>query len=112
MEYSYTLKPEKFFLKKDFSSGWNFRYKQPVMHSYFEVSFPSEMDVSWTDFDADLPPIIEEENDQKSFVWEREDLPKIVEEPGMPPISRISERVLVTSIESWEYYSKQFWDLA
>ncbi|MEF8850690.1 MAG: DUF3857 domain-containing transglutaminase family protein [Candidatus Bipolaricaulota bacterium] len=113
IEFSYTLKPEQFFLKGDFRSGWNFRYyKQPVMRSHFEVSFPSEMDVRWTDFDADLPPTVEEENAQKTFIWEREDLPKIIEEPGMPPISRISKRVLVTSIESWEYYSKEFWSLA
>ncbi|MBS3788172.1 DUF3857 domain-containing transglutaminase family protein [Candidatus Bipolaricaulota bacterium] len=112
IEYSYTLKPKKFFLKKDFSSGWNFRSKQPVMESYFEVSFPSEIDVGWTDFGANLPPTVEEEANKKTLIWEREDLPKIIEEPGMPPISRISERVLVTSIESWEYYSRQFWDLA
>ncbi len=112
IEYSYTLSPKRFFLKEDFSSSWNFRYNQPVMKSHFEVSFPAEMEVNWTDFDADLPPTVKEENDQKTFVWEREDLPKIIEEPGMPPIDQISERVLVASIENWEYYSKQFWNLA
>lgn len=112
IEYSYTLTPERFFLEEDFSSSWSFRYKQPVMKSHFEVSFPAEMDVNWTDFDADLPPTIKEEDNHKTFAWEREDLARIVEEPGMPSIARISERVLVTSIENWEHYSKEFWSLA
>ena len=112
IEYSYTVTPKRFFLKGDFRSSWMFRYKQPVMKSYFEVSFPAEMEVSWTDFDADLKPSVQENENRKSFVWDREDLPKIIQEQGMPPISRISERVLVTSIDSWEYYAQQFWDLA
>ncbi|MFB6291345.1 MAG: DUF3857 domain-containing transglutaminase family protein [Candidatus Bipolaricaulia bacterium] len=112
IEYSYTVTPKRFFLKGDFSSSWLFRYKQPVMRSHFEVTFPDEMDVTWTDFDADLPPKVKEEGGKKTFVWERKDLSKIIQEPGMPPMSRISERVLVSSIESWEYYASQFWDLA
>ena len=112
IEYSYTVTPKRFFLKGDFSSSWMFRYKQPVMRSHFEVSFPAEMEVSWTDFDVGLEPSVRESESRKSFIWEKKDLAKIIQEPGMPPISRISERVMVTSIDSWEYYAQQFWDLA
>jgi|GEM_PF-2294392 len=112
IEYSYTVTPERFFLKGDFRSSWLFRYRQPVMKSHFEVTFPSEMDVRWTDFGADLPPGKSQEGGRTTLVWERSDLQKIIQEPAMPSIGRISERVLVSSIESWEYYADKFWDLA
>nr|AGF93473.1 protein containing Transglutaminase-like domain protein [uncultured organism] len=82
------------------------------MESYFEVSFPGDMEVEWTSFGAEASPVVEESNGRKTFIWKRKDLEKITKEPAMPPISRISDRVLVTSIESWEYYASEFWDLA
>lgn len=112
IDYSYTLTPEKFFLKKDFASSWLFRSKQPIMKSHFEVSFPSDMEVEWTSFGANDAPMVEEEGGRKVYRWEKKDLPKITEEPAMPPISRISERLLVSSIGSWEYYAQEFWNLA
>jgi len=112
IDYSYTISPKRFFLKEDFSSSWLFRSKQPIMKSYFEVSFPEDMEVEWTSFGAEADPTVREEEGRKSFIWERSDLKKITEEPAMPPITRISDRVLVSSIESWEYYAREFWKLA
>ncbi|MBS3764983.1 DUF3857 and transglutaminase domain-containing protein [Candidatus Bipolaricaulota bacterium] len=112
IDYSYTLSPERFFLKDDFASNWLFRTKQPVINSHYEVSFPADMEVSWTDFGADLPPSVEEEDGRKTLSWKRNDLPKISKEPAMPPIQRVSERVLVSSIDSWDYYANEFWELA
>jgi len=112
IDYSYTLTPKRFFLKEDFTSSWLFRTKQPVMKSYFEVSFPSDLEVRWTDFGAGLSPSVTEDEGRKTLTWERSDLAKIIQEPGMLPINQISERVLVSSVDSWEYYAKEFWDLA
>ncbi|MFW6422342.1 MAG: DUF3857 domain-containing transglutaminase family protein, partial [Candidatus Bipolaricaulota bacterium] len=112
IEYCYTIKPSRPLLKEDFSHSWLFQSQEPVMKSHFQVSFPSDMEVEWTDFDEDLPPTVKEEDERKTLSWEREDLPKITEEPGMPSIGMISDRVLVSSIENWNSYARGFWELA
>jgi hypothetical protein len=112
IDYSYTLTPERSFLKDDFSSSWLFRSKQPVINSHYQVSYPTDMDVQWTSFGADLSPLVEEEEGRKTLTWKQSNLPKITQQPGMPPVRRISDRILVTSIESWEYYASEFWKLA
>ncbi len=111
IEYSFTLTPKEFLLKGDFASIWQFRYGQPVMNSHFKVSFPEDLEARWTDFDADLPPEEKREDGRRVLVWNRKNLKKIIREPAMPPISRISEKVLVTSVESWERYAKDAWRL-
>lgn len=112
IDYSYTVKPKRFFLKEDFSSSWLFRSKLPTEVSHFQVTVPDGMKLEWTDFDSEFSPQVTEQDGQKVFTWKRTNLEKITEEPGMPPINQISGRVLVTSIDSWEYYAKEFWDLA
>ena len=112
IDYSYTLTPERSFLKDDFSSNWLLRSKQPIMDSHYQVTYPAEMDVDWTSFGADLSPSVNEENGRKTLTWKNSDLPKITEQPGMPPVRRVSNRILVTSIDSWEYYASEFWELA
>jgi len=112
IDYSYTLTPERSFLKEDFSSNWLLRSKQPVMNSHYQITYPADMGVEWTSFGADLSPSVNEEDGQKTLTWENSDLPKITEQPGMPPVSRISDRILVTSVDSWEYYASEFWELA
>ncbi len=112
IDYSYTLTPERSFLKEDFSSNWMIRSKQPIMNSHYSVSYPTDMNVQWTSFGADLSPSTNEEDGRKTLIWENSDLPKITEQPGMPPVGRISNRILVTSIDSWEYYASEFWELA
>ena len=111
IDYSYTLKPERSFMKGDFSSSWQLRGKQPVLSSHYEVSYPADMDVRWTSFGADLSPSVEDVNGRKILTWKQSNLPKITEQPGMPPVSRISDKILVTSIESWEYYASETWKL-
>ena len=112
IDYSYTLTPERSFLKEDFSSNWLLRSKQPVMNSYYQVTYPTDMGVEWTSFGADLSPSVNEADGRKTLTWENSNLPKITEQPGMPPVSRISDRILVTSVDSWEYYASEFWELA
>ena len=112
IDYSYTLTPERSFLKEDFSSNWLLRSKQPVMNSHYQITYPADMGVEWTSFGADLSPSVNEEDGRKTLTWENSDLPKITEQPGMPPVSRISDRILVTSVDSWEYYASEFWELA
>lgn len=112
IDYSYTISQERFFLKDDFASTWMFRTEQPIMNSHFQVSYPEDMEVSWTDFGADLEPTVEEEDGKKTLTWRQSDLEKITEQPAMPPIDLISDRVLVSSIDSWEYYASEFWKLA
>lgn len=102
IDYSYTMTPKRFFLKDDFSSGWMFRTDTPVEVSHFQVTVPKDMDVKWTDFDGDFPPQVTEHGDQDVYTWRRTDLKKITEEPGMPPISRLSGKVMISSIDSWE----------
>jgi len=82
------------------------------MDSHYQVTYPAEMDVDWTSFGADLSPSVNEENGRKTLTWKNSDLPKITEQPGMPPVRRVSNRILVTSIDSWEYYASEFWELA
>lgn len=112
IDYSYTLTPKRHFMQEEFSSNWAFQTGQPVVKSHYEVSFPSEMDVEWADFGADLEPSVEEADNRKTLTWERSDIPRIIEEPAMPPMQEVTDRVLVTSIDSWDKYAREFWKLA
>lgn len=112
IDYSYTLTPKSYFLKDEFSSSWLFRSELPVEVSHFKVTVPREMGVQWTDFESDFPPEVKEDGKNEVFTWKRTDLEKIEEEPAMPPISQISGSVMVTSIDSWEDYAREFWGMA
>jgi transglutaminase-like putative cysteine protease len=112
IDYSYTITQEAFFLEGDFSHSWFFQCELPSLDSRFRVETPGDMNVKWTDFGSDLPPEISKQDDKKTFEWRRTDLEKISEEPQMPPMREIADRLLVTSISSWEYYAEEFWKLA
>ena len=43
--------------------------------------------------------------------WEIKDVPRMFPEPDMPPLSSVVQRLLVSTVSSWEDISKWYWNL-
>ncbi len=43
--------------------------------------------------------------------WEVKDVPRMFPEPNMPPLSSVVQRLLVSTVSSWEDISKWYWNL-
>jgi transglutaminase-like putative cysteine protease len=44
--------------------------------------------------------------------WEVHDVPRMFDEPGMPPYENVLQRLLVSTTPDWQFVSKWYWDLS
>ncbi len=103
--------------KNSFSDWLSFQSSIPILHSVREIHGPSDMPlVSIAVKDRVADTLIEHPmrgvGGVNIYRWETHDVPQIIEEPDMPPVYMVGQRVLVSTFTDWPAVSRWYWNLS
>ena len=93
--------------------------RHPVISMKWTVAVPKDLKLNITSHDPgffpikkkSLKPDISTRAGQKIYRWEYTDIPQIIEEPSMPPVSEISACVGFSTFSSWQEIYEWWRDL-
>ena len=89
-----------------------FEENEPVREKVVIIDLPVDMPVKWKVKNGRLEIDSLIKRDRITYVFHKEDIPKIVREPLMPPIREIALKLLVTTVPSFEVWSSWYYKLA
>jgi transglutaminase-like putative cysteine protease len=93
-----------------YASRFYFQGYDPIIISRFQVITPEDMDLEYSvrnPLTEQKPaPQVSREDGKKISLWEYRDIPQIISEYNMPPLSEIACNIRVTTLDSWkEFFS-------
>lgn len=87
-------------------------YTSPIEHFLFEVRAPKALPLHNIALKAEIKDKVTftqtEDGDRIVYRWEVKDVPRMYEEPNMPPLYTVVQRLLVSTIPDWQYVSKWY----
>lgn len=88
----------------------------PIVQARYEVRGPKEKPLK---SQALLAPVagtvkswVTEEGGENVYVWEARDVPQAFPEPDMPSFYTCTQRLLVSTLDSWEEVSRWYWNIS
>lgn len=98
-------------LSKHFFKNYSFQYSLPSIKTRFAILAPKDSKFDYLVKNGDLKPEITDVEDQKLYVWQRENVPCIKDEPYISSQNDFTERLYYTSIPDWKFISSWYKDL-
>ncbi len=92
--------------KKVFSPDWYFGGDDPVYHSEVEYIVPANQELVYVikhDPHRKVKHEITEEGNTRIYRFWADSIPKVVEEPYMPPVSTLVPSLHASNLKSWDY---------
>lgn len=87
----------------------------PVVHFKYEIIAPKDRPIVKKGVLDRIPntvaDFVSEDGESIRYVWEARNVPRMFPEPNMPPMQSVVQRVLASTINSWEDVSKWYWNL-
>ena len=88
-----------------------------IRHLSYEVRAPAELPLKCIKLRDEIPGTINHlvtTNADGAVIhhWEIANVPRMFEEPAMPPGSMVLQRLLISTLPDWEAVSKWYWDLS
>ena len=94
--------------KKDFILNYRSQESEPIKVAKFSVKIPKDryfnykvINSKYNTFFAKLDPEITIVDNKKVYSWYIENIPEILPEPDMPPISRINPIIMMSTFSQW-----------
>lgn len=91
-------------------------YTSPILHFTYEVNGPKALPLRSIAVKSEVPGTVRhtrrEEGDRLIYRWEAADVPRMYDEPRMPPLYTVVQRLLVSTIPDWQYLSTWYWKLS
>ncbi len=95
--------------KKDFDTSYWLQSDEPILYQRSTLTIPKEralkyktVNASYNTFGFNMTPQVRQEKDTTVFFLEFKDVPQIIPEPMMPPLSRIDAYILFSTFQSWQ----------
>jgi len=94
-----------------------FEHTSPIERTTYQVIAPKALPLAKIALKAEIPGTVSfneltsEDGDQIVYTWEVKDVPRMFDEPNMPKRYTVVQRLLVSTIETWEDLSKWYWEL-
>ncbi|MBN1423188.1 DUF3857 domain-containing protein [Candidatus Fermentibacteria bacterium] len=93
-----------------------FEYTSPLKHLIYEVFGPRDAPLRSSALKDEIPGTVtytmSERDDQLVYRWEVRDVPRMFEEPSMPGLTEVVQRLLVSTAPDWETISRWYWELS
>ncbi len=109
IEYKAKLTCNKLPNKKDFNFSYWLQTGEPILLQRCKVNIPSHRDLKYkivnkeyNTFGYNMEPKVNIEGKRKIYSLEFTDVPQVLPEPSMPPLSRADAYVLFSTFESWQ----------
>jgi hypothetical protein len=88
----------------------------PIRHVLYEVSGPKELPLRSIALKDEVPGTVSfaqsEQDGRLIYHWEARDVPRMYEEPQMPPACICVQRLLVSTGADWRDISRWYWTLS
>jgi transglutaminase-like putative cysteine protease len=97
-------------------SGYSvFESTSPILSAELEIDAPKELPLKNILLRDELKGKVSHSKSEKDgriiYKWQVKNIPRIFEEPNMPPYWTVVQRLLSSTIPDWEYLSKWYWNL-
>src|SRR6185369_11120234 len=100
-------------LAEHFWSDFAFNSTYPAKVSRYSILVPNERKFTAQTYNTDLKPQVSDAGgENKLWVWEMNNVPRIEGESYMPAYSDISQKLVITSIPDWNYVANWYSDLS
>lgn len=92
-------------------------HSSPILRYVYEVNAPEELPLRNIVIKDELPGTLTSFPARRSegrivYRWEAKDVPQFFREPAMPPSYTVTQRLLLSTIESWEDISRWYWQIS
>jgi len=94
-----------------------FEHTSPIERTTYQVIAPKALPLAKIALKAEIPGTVtfnelaNDQSDQIVYTWEVKDVPRMFDEPNMPARYTVVQRLLVSTIETWEDLSMWYWEL-
>ena len=92
-----------------------FEYSSPIMNYTVKIDGPADHPLRSIALKAEIPGTVThektEENGRIFYKWTVKDVPRMFSEPNMPSLSRVVQRLGVSTAGSWKEVSQWFWKI-
>ncbi len=94
-----------------------FEYTSPIERTTYQVIAPKALPLAEIALKAEIPGTVSfskvssDESDKIVYTWKVKDVPRMFDEPNMPARYTVVQRLLTSTIETWEDLSKWYWEL-
>ncbi|MGB9735469.1 MAG: DUF3857 domain-containing transglutaminase family protein [bacterium] len=112
IEYQVMITTIKPYMENNFFDSDRLQTSDPIDLSVYELSFPKDIKFDYRQYNFKTPPSITEKNNRVVYTWELKNIPQIIPEQNMPPMSDIANRVAISTVSSWDALAKWYWGLA
>ena len=91
-------------------------YTSPVKRLLYEVIGPKDLPLRSIALKAAVKGTVRHAREEKDgsirYRWETRNVPRMYNEPSMPPLHRVVQRLLISTIPDWRDISKWYWKLS
>ncbi|MDD5292620.1 MAG: DUF3857 domain-containing protein, partial [Candidatus Omnitrophica bacterium] len=109
IEYRASIFHKQLVNKNDFITNYVVQESEPIKLARFKIKMPKGRGINYkainsqyNKFSADLNPKVELAGEENVFSWQMENIPELIPEPDMPPISRSNPIVMISTFDSWD----------
>ncbi|MEN7973355.1 MAG: DUF3857 domain-containing protein, partial [Verrucomicrobiota bacterium] len=90
-------------------------HSSPIERTTYQVIVPKALPLAKIALKAEIPDTVDfkktELDERTVYTWEIKDVPRMFDEPNMPARYTVVQRLLVSTMETWEELSKWYWEL-
>ncbi|MGD9015673.1 MAG: DUF3857 domain-containing protein, partial [Candidatus Omnitrophota bacterium] len=119
IEYKYKIYRNQLINEEDFTLSYSLQESEPIIQANFKIAIPEEESLNYkiinpeyNKFQAKLDPVMQAYAGYREYIWEFKDIPAIIPEANMPPISKINSIILISTFDTWQEVYQWWWDLA
>jgi tetratricopeptide (TPR) repeat protein len=109
IEYRAKIFHKQLVNKKDFVLNYVSQEGEPIKAAKFSVKVPQErsfkykiINSKYNTFSANLEPTVSTVENKKVFEWNIENVPEIIPESDMSPVSRVTPIIMMSTFEKWD----------
>ena len=110
IEYRYTIFSRKSLMKNEFWGGFYFQDTEPMVLSRYTLTLPSNRDFKKIEKCIE-PPTLNKRRGKIIWTWEKKNVPALVPEIQMPPMSEIVPSLHISSLKDWDKMGRWFYSL-
>jgi hypothetical protein len=89
-----------------------FQETNPILQKVYSVTGPKDIPIKYAIRDGKVEFSIKEGEKYSTYIWQSENVDRIVREPAMPALIELAPRVIVSTIDSWEDVSKWYFEMS
>jgi len=116
LSYSYEGERIKTVVPNSFSDGFTLEKSNPIVHATYEINAPAELPLAHITFRDKIPGTVHSTEEKMGnrilYRWKAQQVPQFFVEPKMPSPRTVVQRILISTISTWESLSKWYWELS